>query len=88
MVLNLKAIPCATIESFFNTTLPLLTGLKYTAKIQKFDQKNNSYPYKITFEVTESPRQSPDYAALKSVFEAFINEENFQKRYSLLNAST
>ena len=88
MAINLKEIPCATIERFFNAALPLLTGLKYTARIQKFEQKNSSFPYKISFEVDESPRQLPDYAELKSYFEAFINEENFQKKYESNQATT
>lgn len=84
MVINMKEIPCGTIERFFNTALPLLTGLKYSVKIQKFDNKSSSYPYKISLEVTESPRQSSNYTELKLDFENFIDKENFQKRYNTL----
>lgn len=87
MVINLKEIPCGNIERFLNTALPLLTGLKYSVKIQRFDNKSSSYPYKISLEVTESSRQSSNYTELKSVFDDFINKENFQKSYKLLNES-
>ena len=81
MVINLKEIPFGTIERFFNTTLPLLTGLKYSVKIQKFDNKGSSYPYKISLEVTESAGQSRNYDTLKSDFENFLEKENFPNRY-------
>lgn len=80
MVINLKEISFGTIERFFDSTLPLLTGLKYSVKIQKFDNKGSSYPYKISLEVTESAGQSKNYDTLKSDFDNFLDKESFPNR--------
>jgi len=81
MMINLKEISPATIEKFFNSTLPLLTGLKYITKIRKIQQRDGCHPIMLDLEITESPLSSPDYEKLRENFEAFIDRDNFVKRY-------